>query len=188
MRQAVTLAGAAASKLGKPQCLPLEACSTDFTEIIYAHGQRKASLMVLLCITTRWAVANRRSTELALSCLDELNTNLAQLGHTRQGRIVHHDKDSIYTDYAWLKRVLLKEAAIVSFAQHEAKDNPWIESFWGRFKIEKCTLCLRNDEPTTVHDRRPSALLQRGTAPLSAGPQPTRRNAFGSINRRQIHP
>ena len=92
--------------------------------------------MVLLCITTRWAVANRRSTELALSCLDELSTNLAQIGHTLQGRIVHHDKDSVYTGYAWLKRVLLKEAVIVSFAQHGAKDNPWIESFWGRFKIE----------------------------------------------------
>ena len=96
--------------------------------------------MVLLCIPTRWAggwaVANRRSTELALSCLDELSMNLAQLGHTLQGRIVHHDKDSVYTGYAWLKRVLLKEAAIASFAQRVAKDNPWIESFWGRFKIE----------------------------------------------------
>jgi len=63
--------------------------------MVYARGQRKASLMVLLCITTRWAGG-----------------------------------------YAWLKRVLLKEGAIVSYAQHGAKDNPWIESFWRRFKTE----------------------------------------------------
>ena len=33
----------------------LEAFSTDFTELFYAGGQRKAYLMVLLCIESRWA-------------------------------------------------------------------------------------------------------------------------------------
>jgi len=35
--------------------VPLEAFSTDFTELLYAQGQRKAQLMVLLDITSDWA-------------------------------------------------------------------------------------------------------------------------------------
>ena len=38
----------------------LEAFSTDFTELFYAGGQRKAYLMVLLCIESRWAGPSAR--------------------------------------------------------------------------------------------------------------------------------
>jgi putative transposase len=56
--------------------------------------------------------------------------------------VVYHDKDSVYTNYAWLRRVLLEEQSRLSYPEHGAKDNPWIESFWGRFKIENENLLL----------------------------------------------
>ena len=70
---------------------------------------------------------------------------------------MHHDKDSIYTSYAWLRRVLLEENGRLSYAEHGAKDNPWIESFWGRFKTENEDLLLACEtlaEVETVVDDR----------------------------------
>jgi putative transposase len=58
------------------------------------------------------------------------------------GDRVHHDRDSVYTSHAWLERLLLEERARLSYAQRGAKDNPWIESFWGRFETENGELIL----------------------------------------------
>jgi hypothetical protein len=58
------------------------------------------------------------------------------------GIIGHHDKDSIYTSYSWLKRLLLEERVRLSYAEWRAKDNPWIESFWSRFETENGGLIL----------------------------------------------
>lgn len=38
--------------------------------------------------------------------------------------------------------VLLGEKARLSYAERGAKDNPWIESFWGRFETENGELIL----------------------------------------------
>ena len=124
----------------------LEVFSTDFTELFYAGGQRKAYLMVLLCIESRraggWAVSERRCRQVALKSLSRLTRNLGAVGRDLRGVIIHHDKDSVYTSYAWLRRVLLEEDGRLSYAEEGAKDNPWIESFWGRFKTENADLFL----------------------------------------------
>ena len=142
----VAQAGAAADLVKGHSFGPLEVFSTDFTELLYASGQRKAYLMVLLCIESRWAggwaVGARRCRQLALKSLDTLTRNLGDVGRDLKGVIVHHDKDSVYTSYAWLQRVLLEEDGRLSYAEHGAKDNPWIESFWGRFKTEHADLFL----------------------------------------------
>ncbi len=144
--EVVAQAGAAAELVRGRSFKPLEVFSTDFTELFYAGGQRKAYLMVLLCIESRWAggwaVGARRSRQLALASLDTLTRNLGAVGRDLKGVIVHHDKDSVYTSYAWLQRVLLEEDARLSYAERGAKDNPWIESFWGRFKTENAELFL----------------------------------------------
>ena len=79
------------------------------------------------------------------------------MGRTLKGVLVHHDKGSVYTSYAWLQRVLLDEHGRLSYAERGAKDNPWIESFWGRFKTENADLLLGCEtlaEVTSVVDDR----------------------------------
>ena len=157
----VAQAGAAADLVKGRSFKALEVFSTDFTELFYADGQRKAYLMVLLCIESRWAggwaVGARRCRQLALKSLDTLTGNLGVVGRDLKEVIVHHDKDSVYTSYAWLRRVLLEEDGRLSYAEHGAKDNPWIESFWGRFKTENADLlwaCETLIEVATVVDDR----------------------------------
>ena len=139
-------AGAAADLVKGYSFNALEVFSTDFTELFYAGGQRKAYLMVLLCIESRWAggwaVGPRRCRQLALASLSRLTGNLGVVGRDLNDVIVHQDKDSVYTSYAWLQRVLLQENGRLSYAEEGAKDNPWIESFWGRFKTENADLLL----------------------------------------------
>ena len=157
----VAQAGAAADLVKGRSFKALEVFSTDFTELFYAGGQRKVYLMVLLCIESRWAggwaVGARRCRQLALKSLDSLTGNLGDVGRDLNDVIVHHDKDSVYTSYAWLRRVLLQENGRLSYAEHGAKDNPWIESFWGRFKTENADLLLTCDTlsevETVVEDR-----------------------------------
>lgn len=124
----------------------LEVFSTDFTEIVYAAGRQKAYLMTLLCIASRWAggwaVGPSRNRALALRALARLKERLQEFGRRLEAVIIHHDQDGVYTSHAWLYRVLIEEHARLSYAENGAKDNPWIESFWGRFKTENREVLL----------------------------------------------
>ena len=121
------------------QLRPLAAVSTDFTEIQYGQG-RKAWLMVTIDIISKvvlgWSLGPTRNRELALDCWDKTCATLNALGVGPGGLIVHSDLDAVYTSYAWLSAVLLKSQARLSFSEHGAKHNPWVESFWGRLKTE----------------------------------------------------
>ena len=133
--------------------------------------------MAFLDIHTRWiagfGVAEYRNRALSLFCLDQLQNNLACLDKRLSHTLIHHDRDSVYTSYDWLHRVLIKERAGISFAMNGAKDNPWIESFWRRFKTENKTLIMHADSLAELicvteqqmtyynHDRRHSALSYR---------------------------
>ena len=122
----------------------LEAFATDFTELPYAGGTRKAYLIALLDLGSRWvggwAVGPSANHLLALAALDRLRAQLASWGVDLRDRMVHHDQDPAFTSTAWLRRLLLGEHARVSFTEHGARDNPAMESFWGRFKTENRTL------------------------------------------------
>ncbi len=146
VQQLVVTAGRSADLLKGRSFEVLEAFSTDFKELLYDAGQKKAYLMVLLDLKSRWAggwaVEDRRSRCVALQALEDLRTNMASLGQRLWGVVIHHDKDSVYTSYRWLEQLLLKERARVSYAQRGARDNPWIESFWGRFETENGELIL----------------------------------------------
>ena len=129
---------------------------TDFTELLYCQWDKKAWLMAFLDIHTRWiagfGVAQHRNRDLALFCLDQLQNNLACLDRRLKDILIHHDRDSVYTSYDWLHRVLIKERAGISFAMNGAKDNPWIESFWGRFKTENKTLIMQAESLAELQD------------------------------------
>lgn len=123
---------------------PLQVLYTDFTEIWYAQGGKKAYLMPLLDHATKWvvgwALGHRPNTELALEALSMARAALADVGLTFEGRIIHHDQDSVYTGYRWLYAVLIKDRAQISYSENGAKGNTMMESFNGRFKTENCSL------------------------------------------------
>lgn len=119
---------------------PLEVFSTDFTELRYAEGARKAHLMAVVDVGSRcalgWAVGPSANRKLALRCWEQVRARLAALGQPLEGTILHSDLDSVYTSYDWLRQVLLDDGLRVSYSERGAKDNPWIESLWGRMKTE----------------------------------------------------
>jgi len=65
---------------------------------------------------------------------------LADAGRTLEGRIIHHDQDTVYTGYRWLRAVLITHRARISFSENGAKENTTMESFNSRFKGENASL------------------------------------------------
>ena len=119
---------------------------TDFTEILYADGRRRAVLMPIIGHASKmafgWAVGQSRGTWLALQAWERAKETFRRMGISYRGMIVHHDQDSVYTSYEWTSQVLLKDKARLSYALGGAKDNPEMESFNGRFKTEGHSLFL----------------------------------------------
>jgi putative transposase len=128
----------------KPQ--PFEVLCTDFTGVRYAGGGRKAYLMAMVDPASGWvagwAVGARADRKLALRCWEAVKEGLAKVGRGPQGLIVHHDQDSVYTSYLWLRKLLIEDKVVVSYCERGAKDNPWMESFWAHFKGENASLFL----------------------------------------------
>jgi putative transposase len=134
---------------------------TDFTEILYAGGHRKAVLMPIIGHVSKmsfgWAIGQSRSTFLALQAWEHAKETLRRMDVSYKGVIVHHDQDSVYTGYEWTSQVLLKDKSRLSYALGGAKDNPEMESFNGHFKGEGHSLFLEAqnlDELIAVVDDR----------------------------------
>lgn len=134
---------------------------TDFTEILYADGDRKAILMPIIGHVSKmafgWAVGQSRGTALALQAWEHAKRTFQQMGISYVGMIMHHDRDSVYTGYEWTSQLLLKDRSRLSYALRGAKDNPEMESFNGRFKGEGHSLFLEAQslgELITVVDER----------------------------------
>lgn len=131
---------------------PLELFSTDFTELLYAGGSKKAYLMAMLDVGSAWvpgwAVGASANRDLALSCWEKTRQALQPLGRAAprtdlspaEVLVVHSDQDTVYTSYDWLRRLIVEDGVVISFSENGAKDNPWIESFWSRFKAENHSL------------------------------------------------
>ncbi|MCS3635750.1 transposase InsO family protein [Salinibacter ruber] len=119
---------------------PLEAFSTDFTELSYAGGNRKAYLMAVVDLESKyvpgWAVGPSANRKLAMRCWDQVRERMENLGEGLDEKIIHHDLDSVYTSYRWLRAILLDDEMHISYSENGAKGNPWIESLWGRTKAE----------------------------------------------------
>ena len=119
---------------------------TDFTELRYADGSRKAYLMPLIGHVCKmaygWAVGAHADTTLALEAWQAAQATFHELRISPADMIVHHDQDPVYTGYGWSAQLLLKDQARLSYALNGAKDNPQMESFIGRFKTENHSLLL----------------------------------------------
>jgi putative transposase len=125
---------------------PLAVFVTDFAELRYAGGRKRAYFMPILDHRTKWvagwSVGQHRDTELAKAALTMTERELSEVGLDLEGRILHHDQDPVYTGYGWLYRVLVKAQARVSYSENGAKGNTVMESFFGRFKTENRSLLL----------------------------------------------
>lgn len=119
----------------------LEVFSTDFTELRYDGGTKKARLCAMVDIRSRWvpgwAVGRRRNRQLALTCWQRTKSSLSALdGRQPAGRTVHQDRDSVFTSHAWLNQLLIEDEVRISYSENGAEDNPWVESLWSRTKDE----------------------------------------------------
>ena len=119
---------------------------TDFTELRYAGGRKKAYLMPIIDHTSKlvygWAVGEGANTALALEAWERAKHSFLVLQISSKGMIIHHDQDPVYTIYDWTGRLLLKDNVRMSYALGGAKDNPEMEGFNSRFKSEGYSLFL----------------------------------------------
>lgn len=158
IRKVITAAGDRINLVAPQESIePFEVVYTDFTELVYANGQRKAYLIPIIDHDSKlvlgWAVGERAVTELALEAWGEARQTFITQGVNLREVIVHHDQDPVFTGYGWTSRLLLKDHARVSYALNGARDNPQMESFIGRFKTENASLLLEArtlDELETV--------------------------------------
>lgn len=113
---------------------------TDFTEMIYANGDRKAFLMPIIDhgskLACGWAVGQSSNTALALQAWARAKETFQELTVSPVGMIMHHDRDPVYTGYEWTTQLLVEDRLRLSYALRGARDNPEMESFNGRFKTE----------------------------------------------------
>jgi putative transposase len=147
LRQIIAAAGERVNLVTGLQAIrPFEVFYTDFTELVYDGGRRSARLMALLDHASKlvpgWAVDDRATTRLALAVWRRTKKGLHRLGRSWQGVIVHQDQDPVFTSGAWVRQLLVIDKARVSYALQGARDNPEMESFYARFKVENRSLFL----------------------------------------------
>ena len=147
IQQAIAEAGKLANLVAQMEEIGLfQVLYTDFTELVYADGQRKVILIPIIGHTSKmvfgWAVGERANTPLALQAWERAKNSFRQLGIPYQGMIMHHDRDSVFTGYGWTAQLLLQDGLRMSYALRGAKDNPEMEAFHSRFKTEGHSLFL----------------------------------------------
>ena len=88
-----------------------------------------------------FAVGERANSELALAAWIVAEQTLTRFRDSLEGVIVHQDQDPVFTGYAWTGQ-LLSAGVRLSYALRGPGDNPEMESFFGRFKVENRSLIL----------------------------------------------
>jgi putative transposase len=113
---------------------------TDFTELPFDRGRRKAQLMPIIDHTSKlvvgWAVGLSANTDLALEAYDRARGTLRRFGVDPRGVTVHHDQDPVYTSHEWIRTLRLVDGVRISYSLDGARQNTHMESFNGHFKGE----------------------------------------------------
>ena len=115
---------------------------TDFTSIKTEIGT--LYLMPLLCYKSKIVVAHALSdsadAETALRAYDDLKTFLKKQRLSTEGIIIHQDQGSAYISYVYVS-ALVSDDVIPSYSRKGTPgDNPGVESFFGRLKVEQETV------------------------------------------------
>ncbi|MGD2158672.1 MAG: IS3 family transposase [Anaerolineales bacterium] len=147
IRRVILKAGKRANLVAQmSQIGPFQVVYTDFTELVFADGTRKAHLMPIIGHASKfafgWAVGKRANTTLAMRAWKRAKAIFDHLHIPIPGLVMHHDQDSVYTRYEWTGQLLLEDQVRPSYALNGARDNPEMESFIGRFKTENRSLLL----------------------------------------------
>jgi putative transposase len=147
IRKAITAAGDRINLVaGRETVQTFEIAYTDFTELVYANGRRKAHLIPILDHASKmvlgWAVGKRAVTSLALEAWKQARDTLRVQDVDLESVTVHHDQDPVFTSYGWTAQLLLKDHTHISYALNGARDNPEMEAFNSRFKTENRSLLL----------------------------------------------
>ena len=135
IRQAILAAGARANLVkGMTQIGLFEVSYTDFTEIRYANGYRKAHLTPIIGHACKmaygWALGESADAVLALEAWNMAKQTFERLSISCEGMIMHHDQDSVYTGHMWTGQLLLRDKVRLSYALDGARDNTEMESFF----------------------------------------------------------
>ena len=162
IQKAIAEAGKLANLVAQMEEIELfQVLYTDFTEILFANGRRKAVLIPIIGHASKlaygWALGKSPDTLLALKAWERAKDTFDQLGIPYAGVIMHHDRGSAFISYMWTSQLLLDDGVRLSYALRGAKDNPAMESFNGRFKGEGHSLFLNAqtlDEFIKVVDQR----------------------------------
>lgn len=157
IRRAITAAGDRINLVaGREAIGPFQVVYTDFTELHYADGKRKAQLIPIVDHATKlvlgWALGKRAVTELALQAWEQARESLRRYGVPLERVIVHQDQDPVFTSYRWTSQLLLEDHARISYALNGARDNPEMEGFNSRFKTENRSLLLDARSLTSLWD------------------------------------
>lgn len=119
---------------------PFEVLYTDFTELLYDRGSRKAQLMPIIdhCgkLAVGWALGITANTEVALDAWERARSTLQRYGVELNTIIVHHDQDPVYTGHEWLRQLRIENGVRISYSLDGAKQNTAMESFNSHFKAE----------------------------------------------------
>jgi putative transposase len=157
IRKIINEAGDRVNRLAQLEAIrPIEvgeAGVTDFTEIVYDNGTKKAQLMTVLDYRSRavlgWGVADRKDTQLALLVWRKTKYTLKRLGLPVKNFIIHSDQDPVLTGHAWARQIALKDEALLSYSLNGCHGNTRMESWHSRFKEENKSLfadCRTLDE------------------------------------------
>lgn len=124
---------------------PLQAMTTDMTEILYGRGKMKAYLCIHKDVfgqmiygfalgLTMEASLVIQSFKMALVTMGSLRTHMSHITDTPS--ICHQDRGSQYTSYGYTNTVLSSNIRLSYSDPGTPTDNPGQESFFGRFKDE----------------------------------------------------
>lgn len=117
-----------------------EAVVTDFTEILYGQGNKKAHLMPIIGYREKvcfgHALGVTPTAAVALAAWERAKKLRRRLRAVIAGLIIHHDLGAAYTSYAWLKQTTVADKTKTSYALRGFQDNQEMESFNSRFKEE----------------------------------------------------
>ena len=101
--------------------------------------------MTLSDLESRWAAGwsdgRNRNRGLVLQCWRRAKERIVKLGGRIPGIVVRHNQYPVFTSHAWAQAINDRRWCGDLFSPRmEAQGNPWIESLWGRMKVESESL------------------------------------------------
>lgn len=114
---------------------------TDFTEIVYKYGKAKVYLIPYLEHVSKkvigYAVSKEATTTTVMIALTQATKTLLSWKVDVSKSYFHQDQGSVFKAYEYVGKIVIDLKARISYSRVGTPgDNPEMESFFGRFKVE----------------------------------------------------